>query len=190
MQLLLPQEATDVQGTHKKKRVKLTTRNIHVGLKKRPKLAKVLGLIASELAQVESLMALVFAAALTGQWGVMVEPGVLERIRDFKVKCDLINAVARSNVADKALRERLRAALKDALDAATARNTLIHARWFTSPDHPGKAIWVKGLGPTWTSEVEYYDEKRLKGVLDRIESARNELRLILVTFKKNFAKTT
>lgn len=147
-------------------------------LQRRPELAQLIGLIVSECALSEMVMAIFFAHML--RLDIPTGTAILDAVAGKHQKRNQLVAVAKAKIKDADLRDRIITAVDKLSDAITKRDVIAHGKWATceSPRFAGRLLWQK---TTWggADGFEQYDVKRLGDIVNEIISRKDALQMLV-----------
>jgi len=145
-------------------------------LARRPNLAALIGEIVAEWSIAETIMTGVFTAVTRMEDG-RTAADILDHIQNKETKSRLIQKIAQRKMKDKALKERLAAALGNLVQAGARRDSLAgHGRWATCDAMPSELLWHQSSWPV--DGFERYDHTKLLSVVAEIVQARDAVQLL------------
>jgi hypothetical protein len=142
-------------------------------LRDRPKIAAQLGDICGQWSHLEGKLAALFAILL--KHDALVTDEVFEFIREANQKRIVLENLAKHKVRSSRDRKALLGVLADIQQLAVERNKYVHGRWLVDDLYPDQLIWVRRVGPNWSTEAELVDEQRLADVANKIAQLRNKI---------------
>ena len=139
----------------------------------RPEIAKQLGEICCQWANLEATLGQVFANLLLAT--PLIASEILENIYDSRQKRNAVANLAKYRVADSTDRTALLSLLSEYQTLAVTRSKYVHGRWLIDQKvYPNHAIWVRRVNPRWSYEAELVDETLLADVASKIFQLRKK----------------